>query len=471
MMIKKILLVACCTATIFLPAATKKTVTSSQTEPLLEQSSVVSPVQTKSSLETSTDLSQTQLARVELSREQSTQRAIPLVLGLAGERSTSLNDLGKHLAYDLGYSGQCALSVRSFDTVQKKEVSQKLLKENILLAVFVQQMGKNSFEVRLYDTARAAMLFGKRFSFTHDDEHVWAHIIADALWPALTGQPGVFSTKIAYCKKVSSKKGAKTKHVYMCDYDGSNEERLVETPTINIAPRWNRDAKRPLVYYSAYTNNNVRLEAVNMRKQRAIVSSSDGITMVPAFSIDGKSVAYCASRGKGSCQLFMMQDKKVRQLTSNTANNVSPSFSHDGSTIYFCSDYETGLPQICTYKLSDGSVERITDGGYCAAPACSTHHNKVAYAKIIEGVMQILVYDPAKKTHTQVTFGPGQKEECSWSPCGTYLVYGHEEGAKGSIVSLNLQTNQRKTLTSARDVCSYPSWSPVYDRIPSIVKA
>jgi len=325
--------------------------------------------------------------------------------------------------------------------------------------------------VRLYDTARATMLLGKRFSCTNNDVRVQAHMIADALWPALTGQSGVFSTKIAYCKKASGRKGAKIKQVYMCDYDGSNEERLVETPTVNVAPRWNRDKQHPLIYYSAYTNDNVRLEAVNMHKQRKIVSNFDGINMVPSFSSDNKSIIYCASRGKGSCQLFMVNDGKLRQLTHNTGNNVSPSLSRDGKTIYFCSDYETGLPQICTYRLSDGAIERITDGGYCASPACSLSHEKIAYAKIIDGVMQILIYDPAKKTHSQVTFGPGNKEECSWSPCGTYLVYAHEEGTKGMIVSFNLQTKQSKIITAAKDVCSYPAWSPMYERMPALAKA
>lgn len=463
---KTFLIVACCAVSIVLPAVDKKITTQTDQAPALHVP--VNSAHAQSLFEKASELSQAP-ARVELSREQSTQRALPLVLGLGGDSSSTLKELSKKVVHDLGYSGQCNVSVRTFDVAHKKETLQKLFKEGILLAVFMQEQGKGLYEVRLYDTARSTMLVGKRFSFSHDNTRFWAHTIADALWPALTGQPSIFSTKIAYCKKVSGKKGAKIKHVFMCDYDGSNEERLVETQTVNIAPRWNRDAQRPLVYYSAYTNDNVRLEAVNMRKQRAIVSNSDGITMVPSFSSDGKSVVYCASRGKGSCQLFMAKDGKVRQITDNTGNNVSPSLSRDGSMIYFCSDYETGLPQICTYKLADGAIERITDGGYCASPACSSRHNKVAYAKIIEGIMQILVYDPAKKTHTQVTFGPGQKEECSWSPCGTYLVYGHEEGTKGSIVSLNLQTKQRKTLTSSRDNCSYPSWSPVYERIPALI--
>jgi TolB protein len=470
MTIKKIFLIAAyCTVSIVLPTVDKKITTQTGQAPVLLGS--VDSVQNEQARPLLEKQSQKESSHVQLSREQSTQGAIPLVLGLVGESSPTLKNLGKRLAHDLGYSGQCSVSVRSFESLQKKETLQKLLKETILLTVFVQQLGKNSFEVRLYDTARATMLMGKRFSFTHDNEGAWAHTIADALWPVLIGQPGIFSTKIAYCKKVPSKKGAKIKHVYMCDYDGSNEERIVETTTVNIAPRWNRNTTSPLVYYSAYTNDNVRLEVVNMSKQRKIVSNFDGINMVPSFSSDNKSMIYCASRGKGSCQLFMVKDSKLRQLTSNTGNNVSPSVSRDGLQVYFCSDYETGLPQICTYRLTDGAVERITDGGYCASPACSTRHDKIAYAKIIEGVMQILVYDPVKKTHIQVTFGPGQKEECSWSPCGTYLVYGHEEGTKGSIVSLNLQTKQCKTLTLGRDVCSYPSWSPVYERIPSLVKA
>jgi TolB protein len=312
------------------------------------------------------------------------------------------------------------------------------------------------------------MILGKRFSFVHDTVQVWAHAIADVLWPALTGQQGVFSTKIAYCKKITSKKGAKIKHVYMCNYDGSNEERIVSTPTVNVAPRWNNDAHNPLLYYSEYTNENVRLVVVNMHKQRRIVSNFDGINMVPSFSRDGKTVVYCASHGRGACQLFMVKDGKISQLTHNTGNNVSPSISYDGSLVYFCSDYETGLPQIYTYRFSDDAIERITDGGYCASPACSARHARVAYAKIVDGIMQIFVYDHKKQRHTQVTFGPGNKEECSWSPCGNYLVYALEEGNKGSIVSLHMQTKQLKMITSARDICSYPAWSPVYTHIPSL---
>ena len=82
--------------------------------------------------------------------------------------------------------------------------------------------------------------------------------------------------------------------------------------------------------------------------------------------------------------------------------------------------------------------------------------------------MQLMLYDTTKNTHSQLTFSPGNKEECSWSPCGNYLLFSQEEGAKSAIVSLHMQTKKTKVLTAAREICSYPAWSPVYAQLPHV---
>lgn len=449
-MVKKFLVLASCVMSLMVCGAQVPATTQDTVEPTVVGTTAVAP----------------EVTGLELTRDKSVQRALPLVLGLVGEKpSSALIELGNYLAKDLGYSEQCAVTIRTYKEVQKKETMQALHKEGVVLAIFVQEMGKNSFEIRLYDTTRVTMLMGKRFSFKDGCTRVWAHALADVLWPILTGQQGMFSTKIAYCKKVAGKKSSKMKHVYIAEYDGSNANLIVGTPTTNIAPRWSNDGR--ILYFSDFTTEFVRLSAVDVAtKKRKVVSRFDGINMVPSFSQDGKMVVYCASHGKGSCQLVMYNEGKLSQLTHNTGNNVSPSFSRDGSKIYFCSDYESGQPQIYTYLVKDGSIERITDGGYCASPACSLRHEKVAYSKIIGGTMQLMLYDPVKKTHTQLTFGPGNKEECSWSPCGNYLLFSQGEGVKSAILSLHMQTKKIKVLTSSRENCSYPAWSPVFAQLP-----
>ena len=139
--------------------------------------------------------------------------------------------------------------------------------------------------------------------------------------------------------------------------------------------------------------------------------------MIPAFSRDGKKIVYCLSRGDGSCQLYYYSKGIFKQITHNDGNNVSPSLSDDGQTVYFCSDFETGKPQIYAYDMAADRLERITDKqGYCAAPRYSGKANKLSYSRIVDGTMQIFVYDLATKTHTQLTFDQWHKGESSWSP-------------------------------------------------------
>ncbi|GAH05844.1 unnamed protein product, partial [marine sediment metagenome] len=74
------------------------------------------------------------------------------------------------------------------------------------------------------------------------------------------------------------------KHIYVADYDGSNEQLLVSTPTVNVTPRWNNDPANPLIFYSEHTNENVRLMVADMKGRRRIVSNFDGLNMLSSYS-------------------------------------------------------------------------------------------------------------------------------------------------------------------------------------------
>ena len=256
------------------------------------------------------------------------------------------------------------------------------------------------------------------------------------VWPLLTGDQGFFSTRIAYCKTDKKKHRVNTNSIYIADYDGSNEEQLVHVPTINVAPRWNADKQNPLLFYSEHTNTNVRLVMVDMHKKRRIASNFDGINMLPSFSADGKKMVYCLSRGDGSCQLYYHDQESFKKLTMNDGNNVSPSIADDGSIIYYCSDYPTGKPQIFSYTVADQSIERITDGGYCATPSYHHKKKKLVYSKMVAGQMQLFLYDCVQKKHTQFTFDAGSKQECGWSPCGNFVVYACEKRLESKIALL-----------------------------------
>jgi len=392
-----------------------------------------------------------------------------LFIGLVGDCSDELREIASIIKNDLEFSQQFNVTVRTIDSVNSKKLITSIFEQGYPMAVFLNEGNKqNSIEWRVYDTTQVAMLKGAKYVKRGDILRGWAHNIADTLWETLAGQPGFFSTKIAYAKDIAHSKKKKIKYIYIADYDGSHEQELVNAPTISIAPRWNNDSKSPTVFYSEYTNSNIRLVGINMKKKRKIASNFDGVNMLLAFSIDGKSIAYCASHGGGNCHLYYYDSGVFKKLTNNGGNNVSPTFSADGKSLFLCSDFQTGKPQIYRYTMAYDTLERLTFDGYCASPNYCCAQNKLAYVKIVNGIAQLFSYDVESKQHTQLTFDAGNKEECSWSPCGNFLLFSYEKGESSRIAMLNTITNKRQYLTPEKQSCSYPAWSPAYYEFPII---
>lgn len=379
----------------------------------------------------------------------------------------------EQLKKDLEFTQQFNVQIQSFDAVPSKlKQMNELHTQGYPIAIFINPSGKQYIEWRMYDTNKAQMIVGKKYKKQGEMVRGWAHNIADGMWAVLTSNTGFFSTKIAYSKKVSRPGRSSVKHICVADYDGSNEQVLINTPTINVAPRWNHDKNCPLLFYSEGTNVNMRMMVADMSGHRKIASNFDGLNMLPSFSKDGKQVVYCASRGDGSCQIYHFNHGTMKRLTHNFGNNVSPSLAASGTRLYYCSDYETGKPQIYRYDMITKTQERITDGGYCAAPSYHEASGKVVYSKMIDGLMQIMVYNEKTGKHTQLTSDDGNKQECAWSECGNYVLFSYEVGPRSMIAMLNLVTNYKHILTDKQHICSYPAWSTAYSYFPEIgVKA
>lgn len=403
---------------------------------------------------------------------------MPLLIGIVQE-DDELNQLAQLVKKMLDRTNQrtsgFAVSMRALEkTPSKKEIT-RLAREGFPLIVFISRAKQSKgFEWRLYDAQPARMVKGKQFAANEYGVRAYAEHMADQLWPLLTAQEGVFSTRIAYCKEEIvpgklPKKAICCAPLYLdASKDAVNQfEQVLVDRGMVFAPRWNNDIHDPLVLYSQTTRSNVCLMAVDLNGGRRMVSNFDGVNMLPSFSPDGKQVVFCKSDG-GKSKLYAYQKNPetgqpvLECLTDNGGNNVSPSVCEDGDVI-FCSDAYSRAPQICHYHALTKQVEKLTSGGYCAAPSYCPKNKKIAYTKLVNGWMQIMVYDPATKEHTQLTSDRGNKQECSWSPCGSYVAFSVEEGVKSRIAVLNLQTDERSYLTPPGMRCRFPSWSPRYE--------
>lgn len=361
---------------------------------------------------------------------------------------------------DLAFSGQCAVSTMHLPLPIEKQAIQELGKNGFPLVMVISKPDEQSqfIEWRLYSGCGARMIAGKKMTIDGASLRQSAHRLADAVWPHVTGGPGFFSTKLAYCVEKPLGNGTHHKHVYIAEYDGSQAECIVGTPTINVAPRWNKTSSHPLLFYSECTPSNIRLMVADMHKKKTIVSNFDGLNMLPTFSPDGKKVVYCASRGDGICHLYYYEKGTFKKITDNTGNNISPVFSHSEDLIYFCSDFQTGVPHIYSLNLKTNECQQITTG-FCSSPSFCSQKNTLAYCKAVNGKHQVFTYDILAKKHTQITYDDSKKEECSWSPCGNYILCCVSAGGTSRIAMVNVVSGGYTYITPEGQRCSYPAWS------------
>lgn len=380
------------------------------------------------------------------------------------------------LQKDLEHSGQCTIVQKNVAKIKKKLEFKMVLPDDVYLTVFISKVD-DGYAWRLYDMLSMEMMVGKKMACLQRPPRLMAHLIADQLWPAMFNQSSSFASKIAFCKQIWKKRGTREKsykQIWITDFDGTHPQLFIDTPTVNIAPRWAGLESAPLLFYSENTLSNVQLVMSNMFKKRHVVCCFDGLNMQPSFSNNGKEVVYCLSKD-GSSQLYhsyvhgLSKYNMSERLTFNDGNNISPCFIDDDHIVYV-SDFETNKPQLYLLDINDQSQKRITDGGYCACPCYSKVNNKLVYSKMIDKGMQLFEYDFITKQHKQLTKGPGSKEEPSWSACGNYIVFGMNEGLKSRIAQLNLITGKLHYLTSEKDHCTYPNCSPVYQNWIGILK-
>ena len=86
---------------------------------------------------------------------------------------------------------------------------------------------------RLWDVVRGQDLGGQSFVVTQGDLRLVAHRIADFIYEKLTGERGVFSTRITYVTKTGSRYS-----LWVADADGENAQSALSSPEPIISPAW-----------------------------------------------------------------------------------------------------------------------------------------------------------------------------------------------------------------------------------------
>jgi TolB protein len=321
----------------------------------------------------------------------------------------------------------------------------------------VSKLADGRFDVRfkLWDVVKGAELGGQSTVVDATDLRLAAHRLADFVHEKLTGEKGVFSTRIAY---VTQGGGRFTLRV--ADADGEGGQVAVNSAEPLISPAWSPDGKE-LAYVSFESQKAVVIAQDVSTGKRRTIASFRGSNSAPAWSPDGQQLALTLSRD-GGAQLYVMNrfGEGVRRLTTSNAIDTEPVFSPDGKTVYFVSD-RGGSPQIYRVPVAGGTPERVSfSGSYNISPAISPNGRSMAYITRQGNAFKLALLDLTAGAAPQLISDTTDDESPSFSPNGRLLIYATRSQGRDVLMTTTLDGKIKARLVSTTADVREPVWGP-----------
>ncbi|MDR2195484.1 MAG: Tol-Pal system beta propeller repeat protein TolB [Gallionellaceae bacterium] len=319
-------------------------------------------------------------------------------------------------------------------------------------SVDTQTAGRVTIRFRLLDTAKQVELVGQGISTNSDQSRAAAHRMADLIFEKLTGDPGVFSTRIAYVNRQG-----KNFRLVVADSDGYGEQTVLSSNEPIMSPAWSPDGSH-LAYVSFEHGQAEVVVQSLLTNQRKVVASFRGSNSAPAWSPDGKQLAVVLSRDGGS-QIYLIRPdgSGLQRLSFSSLIDTEPSFSPDGQSILFTSD-RGGAPQIYRMSISGGNAQRLTfGGGQHFSPRYSPDGKSFVFTHLENGRFHIAVQDFDSGQMQLLTDG-GWNKKPSFAPNGKIILFATESDGRGILATVSSDGRiKQKMFPQAGDIRE-PTW-------------
>ncbi len=319
----------------------------------------------------------------------------------------------------------------------------------------VQGDGRVEVRFALVDTVKQLQLAAMTYLVAPADFRATAHKIADIVYEKLTGDPGVFSTRIAYI----AKQGRRFQ-LFVAEADGFNAQAVVTSNEPLLSPAWSPDGTR-IAYVSLENKKPVVYIQSLASGRRQVLANFRGSNSAPAWAPDGRKLAVTLTKDGGS-QIFLINPDGtgVRRILTSPSIDTEANFTPDGGSLLFTSD-RGGTPQIYRLNLAGGAVERMTfDGSYNVSARATPDGKGFVFVRRDGGRFNIAIQDYATR-QVQVLTSGALDESPSVAPNSRLILYASEQGGRGILAAVSSDGRVKQRLVAPATDVREPAWGPL----------
>ena len=326
--------------------------------------------------------------------------------------------------------------------------------EALAIGMVAAQDGRIEARFRLLDVVKQTELIGQAVSASENQMRAIGHRIADLIYEKLTGDKGVFSTRIAYVNRQGKKFS-----LIVADSDGHNEQAVLTQNEPIMSPAWSPDGGQ-LAYVSFETGHAVVYVQSLYTNQRRVLADFRGSNSAPAWSPDGKQLAVVLTRD-GSSQIYLVRPdgSGLRRITFSGAIDTEPNFSPDGQYLLFTSD-RGGSAQIYRMPVDGDLAERMTFGeGSNFSPRHSPDGKSFVFAHLNSGGFYVAVQDFQTGQMSLLTEG-GWEKKPSFAPNGKLILFASEARDRGILATVSSDGRVKQHMFTQSGDAREPVWGP-----------
>jgi len=159
--------------------------------------------------------------------------------------------------------------------------------------------------------------------------------------------------------------------IYVANVDGSGLRRLTNNPAIDTSPTWSPNSQQ-IAFTSDRTGTPqiyvIGVDGTGLRRLTYETYCDRPTWSPPPFN----EIAYSSRTGPGhDIKVLDLATNEIRQLTFGLGTNESPAYSPNGRHVAFMSTRGSGLKQIYTIRRDGNGLRRITSSGNNEMPSWS----------------------------------------------------------------------------------------------------